>query len=115
MVKIIFTREGNYYKSLEMSGHANYDVHGSDIVCSAASVLGFTLINYFTEVVGISMDNLKLEINEAEEASELYVELLEGDDYMKESVQNGFEFFRIGAVGLVESYENYIELINREV
>ncbi len=113
MVRIALTREGNYYKSMEMSGHANFDEYGRDIVCAAASVLGFTFVNYITEVLSIRAQDYKLEVEENEESSYLYMELL--NDYKKDDIQNGFKFFEIGIIGLIESYKNHIELIYQEV
>lgn len=34
---------------LYISGHADYDHHGSDIVCAAASALGFALLGFLED------------------------------------------------------------------
>lgn len=42
MVKVKFTTEGGLLK-FKASGHANYGPYGSDIVCSAITILAYTL------------------------------------------------------------------------
>lgn len=42
MVKVLITKEDSYYKSFTMEGHAGFNP-SNDIVCSAISVLGYTL------------------------------------------------------------------------
>ncbi|MDC7295241.1 MULTISPECIES: ribosomal-processing cysteine protease Prp [unclassified Butyrivibrio] len=51
MTSIIFTKTSDdNYKSIECNGHAGFAEYGSDIVCSAISVLTINTIN--------SLDNL---------------------------------------------------------
>lgn len=40
MIEVKFTEKKN---EIQMSGHANYDVPGQDIVCAAASILAYSL------------------------------------------------------------------------
>ena len=37
MIKIKYSKINNLIKEIEVSGHANYDEEGKDIVCSAVS------------------------------------------------------------------------------
>lgn len=37
MIKIQIIREGQSFKSLKISGHANYDDYGKDLVCAGVS------------------------------------------------------------------------------
>lgn len=44
MIKIAFYRNG-----FIVNGHANYDVHGKDIVCAAVSAVAIGSLNWFAE------------------------------------------------------------------
>ena len=44
MIKIEITYNQEH-ANIKMTGHANYDKHGKDIVCAAASFLGQTINN----------------------------------------------------------------------
>lgn len=37
MIKVKLTKNNNYYKRIIITGHANYDDFGKDIVCAAVS------------------------------------------------------------------------------
>ncbi len=39
MIKVIVTRKNDKITSLEVSGHANYEVKGKDIVCAGVSAI----------------------------------------------------------------------------
>ena len=45
MIKVKVNYDGDYIKSFKITGHANYDVHGKDIVCASASSIVITSIN----------------------------------------------------------------------
>ena len=45
MIKIKFEYETSYIKSFKITGHANYDEYGKDIVCSSISSIAITSIN----------------------------------------------------------------------
>ena len=45
MIKVIVKKEDNFYKEVEITGHANYDKYGKDIVCSSVSSIVITTIN----------------------------------------------------------------------
>ena len=45
MIKAIYEAKDNKYLYLEVSGHAEYDDYGKDIVCAAVSVLVINTIN----------------------------------------------------------------------
>ena len=45
MIKVKLTKNNNYYKRIIITGHANYDDFGKDIVCAAASSIFITTVN----------------------------------------------------------------------
>jgi uncharacterized protein YsxB (DUF464 family) len=45
MIKVNIVKENSNYQKISILGHAMYDVHGKDIVCSAASSIATTTIN----------------------------------------------------------------------
>ncbi len=45
MIKVIIKKEQKHLKKVEVSGHANYEEYGKDIVCAATSAIITTTIN----------------------------------------------------------------------
>ena len=45
MIKVKIEKQNSKYKKITMTGHANYDDYGKDIVCSAASSIMTTTVN----------------------------------------------------------------------
>ncbi len=72
MIKVIVSKENNKIKKVVMSGHANYDEYGKDIVCASASSIVITTINSIIEInknwINYALDEkLILELNEHNE------------------------------------------------
>lgn len=45
MIKIVLKKDHDYLKEIIISGHANYDTKGKDIVCASVSSITITSIN----------------------------------------------------------------------
>lgn len=45
MIKVKLLKENNILKEIFMTGHANFDSYGKDIVCASASSIVITTIN----------------------------------------------------------------------
>ena len=45
MIKVKTEKENSDYRKISILGHAMYDVHGKDIVCSAVSSIATTTVN----------------------------------------------------------------------
>lgn len=45
MIKITVERQGSDFKKINIQGHAEFDVRGSDIVCAGVSALFFAAVN----------------------------------------------------------------------
>ena len=65
MVKVTIKREKDKIKSILVSGHAEYDVEGKDIVCAGVSSLVYAAINSFDSIEEqrISIDDGMLKLN----------------------------------------------------
>lgn len=50
MIKIKIEREQSQIKKVTISGHANYDDYGKDIVCSSVSSIVITTVNGILEI-----------------------------------------------------------------
>ncbi|MGI6704131.1 MAG: ribosomal-processing cysteine protease Prp [Clostridia bacterium] len=57
MIKVCVKRDKqNSIVEYRVTGHAGYDAHGRDVVCSAVSVLAQAAVIGLTRVVGIEVD-----------------------------------------------------------
>ena len=68
MIKVDITKKDNKIEKIIMSGHANYDHYGKDIVCAAASSIVITSVNAVLKInekaITVSDDDdLKIIIN----------------------------------------------------
>ena len=52
MIQILISKHNDEYSKLEAFGHAEYDDHGKDIVCSAVSVLIINTANSLETFTG---------------------------------------------------------------
>lgn len=50
MIQAVFQKSGGSYKSFSVTGHAEYDDEGSDIVCAGVSSAVMLICNAVTEV-----------------------------------------------------------------
>ena len=58
MIKIKVEHDNDFISKIVITGHANYDDYGKDIVCASASASVLTTINGI-----IALDNSILEVN----------------------------------------------------
>ena len=79
MIKVNIKKEqSGRIQSFEMSGHANFDVHGKDLVCAGASAVSFGALNAIFKLTkgtptidqGTDGGYLKAVFSEAEIASD---------------------------------------------
>ena len=79
MIKIKINKEGNNYKNIVITGHANYDEYGKDIVCAAVSATVLTTLNgvialddSILEVIN-KQDKMIIDINKVDETSQILI------------------------------------------
>ena len=67
MIKIKVEYDGKIIKNFKITGHANYDVHGKDIVCASVSSIAITSVNlamkYNSSSVDVKQSEGLLDIN----------------------------------------------------
>ena len=61
MIKIKVDYDNNFIKSLKVSGHANYDEHGKDIVCASVSSMVILSAN-----LALKYNDKSLEVKQSE-------------------------------------------------
>lgn len=99
MIKVNLIYIEDIIKGFKITGHADYDEHGKDIVCAAVSMLAYTTVN--------SLDNYSYE-----------VEFSDDEDIMKLLVNNPshdsqviLNTFSTGIWTLTQSYGDFVKLI----
>ncbi|MCT4632184.1 MAG: ribosomal-processing cysteine protease Prp [Firmicutes bacterium] len=110
MTKVIIKLESDAIVGINISGHADYDEHGYDIVCSGISVLGQTAIVSLYEVAHI--EDLVYEIQDG------YIDIKLPIDINEEKLGTSQIIFKTiirGLEGIKEAYPEYIEVYEEEV
>ena len=52
MIQVTVHKKNQRIVSFEMTGHANFSEHGSDIVCAGVSALAITTVNSIEKLAG---------------------------------------------------------------
>ena len=73
MIQVTVHKKNQRIVSFEMTGHANYSAHGSDIVCAGVSALAITNVNSIEKLAGYQPI---VEVDEVE-GGYLYMEVVE--------------------------------------
>ena len=87
----------------EITGHADYDEYGKDIVCAAVSILAYTCVNtleLYTEDFKFSDDDITMKLI---------------SKYTDEKIEVVFESFKTGIWTLTQSYKDFIRLNYKEI
>lgn len=109
MIKCRFFKENSHYSGFEISGHADYDDHGRDIVCAAVSVLATTAYNSLEFHV---KDKVSSKIIEEDGFFNLRLKKLDEDEMKISDVI--LKTMEIGIESIAMQYPNYVA-INKEV
>lgn len=80
MIKVKIERENDFVKQITITGHANYDIYGKDIVCSSVSSIVITTVNgillidsdYLT--VTEKKDQMIIEVSHSEEVGDKLIQ-----------------------------------------
>lgn len=78
MIKVKLTKNGNCLNKITISGHANYDEFGKDIVCASVSSTVITTINIL-----LSLDKDSISYNNTKG---LIIDILKDDDTTKKII-----------------------------
>lgn len=101
--------ENNEISTLIVSGHANADEHGRDLICASISVLGQTVILGLYEIAKI---DVKYEIRDG------YLSLTLPENLTEEERQQAnllLDTMFMGIKYTAESYPGYIRIHDKEV
>ena len=110
MIKIRVKKSQKQYVTIGVTGHANYDDHGKDIVCASVSVLAQTLLASLGNLSGI--ENITYSMDSGDLSFELPVGLDHEQTYNSNLL---IESFLIGINGILEIYPDYLDLQVEEV
>ena len=96
-------------RGFRTSGHADYADQGSDIVCSAVSILEFTCVN---SIDILTRDGNSMEVDMIDDEGVFEVRLPEDMSHDTEVLMSSL---LIGIKSLTQQYDEYIQLIYEEV
>ena len=98
MIKID-VKETDCIDKIEIKGHANYSLHGSDIVCASVSSIAITTVN---AIINIDEDA----INYKDSDGYLLIELKKHSDIVDKLINNLINLL----TELEKQYKKYIEI-----
>ena len=109
MINVIVIKEKQTIKTIEATGHSGYAEEGSDIVCSAVSVLMETLANGLIEVV-------KADVNVIvdENIPHLSVSVNETDLEKCKHAQVLMQSTLLGIKGVANGYSKFIKIKEKQ-
>lgn len=103
MIFVTLKRKNNNIVGFSISGHADFAENGSDIVCSAVSILAYATVNTFDKYV----DNVYF----ADDGEEMTLEIKNTSS----ETETIFNVFETGIQTLLENYNEYVNLDYEEV
>lgn len=109
MISIKMQKNDKSFVGVEIFGHSNYDEIGKDIICSAVSILSYTLLNSLNSIGKIDESHIDIEENETKGL--LVIKLTK----QNKKTNILFECFLVGIELLMEDYSDYITLKHEEV
>lgn len=110
MIEISIQRhKAGHVKGFEVSGHANFDEYGRDIVCCAISVLAQTAIMGLVEYVGL---DCKYEIKDGYLLCRIPEE---ADSQKRTKIDAIVETMILGMNNIKQGYPSYVTIECKEV
>ena len=100
MIKIKVDYEDDFIESFKVTGHANYDDYGKDIVCSSVSSIVITSVNM---ALKLSENSVKVESKEGL----IEAEILKKDDIINKVFLNMIDMLK----ELQDDYKDNIKII----
>lgn len=103
MIDVTLKRKNNNVVGFLIKGHANFAEAGSDIVCSAVSILAYSTVN--------SLDLYVDDVKFFDDGEEMILEI----SNRTEQTDIVFKFFETGIQTLLGNYNKYVNLNYVEV
>lgn len=106
MIKVVIERSKEYQviRKVHVSGHAEFDQVGSDIVCAGVSAIVFGTLNAIVELWGEDSTIVNVQDNDVLIEAELDI-----------NVCNVLEVMYYQLKSIAESYNDYISIQEQEV
>ena len=105
MIRVTFHKKDHELVSFEMTGHAGFSEHGSDIVCAGVSALAITTVNSIEKLAGYRPI---VDVDEVE-GGYLYVEVVRDVTKVQaQTTQILLNSLLLGLEGIQEEYPNYL-------
>ena len=98
MIKVDLTKD----KVITVSGHANYDDKGKDIVCASVSSIVITTINAIIEIDNEAIDYSDLD-------NKIVIRILKDDEIVNKLINNMILLLQ----QLENDYKEYVKIIRR--
>ena len=98
MVKVLYSQDDEYYTSLEVKGHAEFEDKGKDIICASVSSIIFGLMNALDE------------LNEDVEIQELANKIVIINNSKSNEVNDYFKLAMFQLKTIEESYGKFIKV-----
>ena len=104
MIQVVIQKNQDEIQSITVTGHAEFDSHGQDLVCAGVSSILFGTLNALDEIVTDSCDLIveknKIKI-QVKQACELTQTILQVTTIQLKTIE--------------EQYKDYIKIIRQEV
>lgn len=110
----IFKDKKGYIQRYNVSGHAQYDIKGKDIVCAAVSVLAQTALISLVEVCNANEEEISYSIDDENGALDVVI-LKPINSDIRDKIEIVLKTFELGIKSIIESYPDYINLKTKEV
>lgn len=107
MIQVTLFEVDGVLTGYEVTGHAGYAEHGSDIVCAAISMLAYTTLRSLHDVAG--REDVRYSVDE--DTGNMHV-MLSGVDEKSRVI---LETLQVGVESTIEMYSDYIRLTKEEV
>ena len=104
MIRVVISRGDGYIDGYKLTGHADYDDYGKDIICSAMSMLAINTVN--------SLTILAEEICEVEQDEESGLLSVKFDHRPNAEADLLLRSFEMGVQGVIDQYgSEYVSLV----
>lgn len=108
MIKAVFKKSGNKITAFHITGHADFDDYGRDIICSGVSAISQTIVLGITQV-------LKTDASIIMEEGDISLNLYKSSEEDIDRCQTLFETMKLGLISMEKGYGDYINVIEEEV
>ena len=103
MIEVNLLTKNNIPCGFEITGHADFDQHGKDIVCAAVSILAYTSVNT------LDLYDIKADFSDDDTTMSLVTKSDNNDARVILTT------FKTGIWTLTQSYSDFVKLYTKEI